>query len=232
VPRTRPPYPEEFRREAIRLARLGDKPQRKLAKDLGISDVTLRTGSRTRRPRAVSAQAASRTTSATSFSGSEMRTRPCEWSGRSCEKQRSSSRGRTTGGRRGVLVDRCGEEQLSRRRDVPRAARQPDWFSQLGAQGAVRSGAHGRVADREDQAHPRGQPGRVRGAQDPRRTAHGARRPCRPQADRAADESRRYRGRQAPQALQDDDPDSGDLARHRPGRAPVPTRSAQRAVGR
>jgi transposase len=42
VPRTRPPYPEEFRREAIRLAQLGDKPQRKLAEDLGISDVTLR----------------------------------------------------------------------------------------------------------------------------------------------------------------------------------------------
>jgi transposase len=42
VPRTRPPYPEGFRREAIRLARLGDKPQRQLAKDLGISDVTLR----------------------------------------------------------------------------------------------------------------------------------------------------------------------------------------------
>ena len=40
--RTRPPYPEEFRREAIRLAQLGDKPQRKLAKGLGISDVTLR----------------------------------------------------------------------------------------------------------------------------------------------------------------------------------------------
>jgi transposase len=42
VPRTRPPYPEEFRREAVRLARLGDKPQRRLAKDLGISDVSLR----------------------------------------------------------------------------------------------------------------------------------------------------------------------------------------------
>ena len=41
MPRTRPPYPEELRREAIRLAQLGDKPQRKLAKDLGISDVTL-----------------------------------------------------------------------------------------------------------------------------------------------------------------------------------------------
>jgi transposase len=42
VPRTRPPYPEEFRREAIKLALLGDKPQRRLAKGLGISDVTLR----------------------------------------------------------------------------------------------------------------------------------------------------------------------------------------------
>jgi transposase len=42
VPRTRPPYPEEFRREAIRLARLGEKPHSRLAKDLGISDVTLR----------------------------------------------------------------------------------------------------------------------------------------------------------------------------------------------
>ena len=42
VPRTRPPYPEEFRREAIRLAQLGDKPRCCLAKDLGISDVTLR----------------------------------------------------------------------------------------------------------------------------------------------------------------------------------------------
>jgi transposase len=42
VPRTRPRYPEEFRREAIRLAQLGDKPRRELAKDLGISDVTLR----------------------------------------------------------------------------------------------------------------------------------------------------------------------------------------------
>jgi transposase len=40
VPRTRPPYPEEFRREAVRLARLGDQPQRTLAKSLGISDVT------------------------------------------------------------------------------------------------------------------------------------------------------------------------------------------------
>ena len=42
MPRTRPPYPEQFRREAVRLAELGDKPQHRLAKDLGISEVTLR----------------------------------------------------------------------------------------------------------------------------------------------------------------------------------------------
>jgi transposase-like protein len=42
VPRTRPPHLQAVRREAIRLAQMGDKPQRRLAKDLGISDVTLR----------------------------------------------------------------------------------------------------------------------------------------------------------------------------------------------
>lgn len=60
APRTRPPYPEEFRREAIRLARLGDEPHSRLAKDLGISDVTLRNwlkevkASRGERPRGLS----------------------------------------------------------------------------------------------------------------------------------------------------------------------------------
>jgi transposase len=42
VPRASPPYPEEFGREAIKLALLGGKPQRKLAKDPGTSDVTPR----------------------------------------------------------------------------------------------------------------------------------------------------------------------------------------------
>ena len=61
MPRTRPPYPEGFRREAIRLARLGDRPQHRLAKDLGISDVTLRNwlreerAARGERPRGLSA---------------------------------------------------------------------------------------------------------------------------------------------------------------------------------
>jgi hypothetical protein len=41
VPRTGPPCAEGLRRGAIRLAGLGDEPQRRLAKGLGISDVTL-----------------------------------------------------------------------------------------------------------------------------------------------------------------------------------------------
>jgi DNA-binding beta-propeller fold protein YncE/transposase-like protein len=43
VPRHTLPYPEEFRREAVRLAKLGGKPRWKLAKELGITEVTLRT---------------------------------------------------------------------------------------------------------------------------------------------------------------------------------------------
>jgi transposase len=42
VPRTRPPYPEEFKREALELVRISGKSKRQVAEDLGISDVTLR----------------------------------------------------------------------------------------------------------------------------------------------------------------------------------------------
>jgi transposase len=41
VPRTRPPYPEEFKREAIELVRITGRSKRQVAEDLGISDVTL-----------------------------------------------------------------------------------------------------------------------------------------------------------------------------------------------
>ena len=41
MPRTRPPYPEEFKREAIELVRISSK-QHQIAEDLGIPDVTLR----------------------------------------------------------------------------------------------------------------------------------------------------------------------------------------------
>ena len=42
MPRTRPPYPPEFRAEAVRLAKTSGEPISRIAKDLGISDQTLR----------------------------------------------------------------------------------------------------------------------------------------------------------------------------------------------
>src|SRR3954454_24677495 len=41
MPRTRPPYPDEFRREAVQMLRAGRSPQ-ELAEALGVSAQTLR----------------------------------------------------------------------------------------------------------------------------------------------------------------------------------------------
>jgi transposase len=41
-----PPYPEEFRREAVRLLRRGDRPVPELARDLGVSPQSLRNWAR------------------------------------------------------------------------------------------------------------------------------------------------------------------------------------------
>ena len=46
MPKTRPPFPAEFRREAVKLMRESDKPVPQLAKDLGVSENTLRNWSR------------------------------------------------------------------------------------------------------------------------------------------------------------------------------------------
>jgi transposase-like protein len=42
LPTTKPPYPPEFRREAVRLLRSSDKTIPRIAADLGISDQSLR----------------------------------------------------------------------------------------------------------------------------------------------------------------------------------------------
>jgi transposase len=42
VPRTRPPYPPEFRAEAVRLVRSSGKPLSQISKDLGVSEQSLR----------------------------------------------------------------------------------------------------------------------------------------------------------------------------------------------
>ena len=43
MPRTRPPYPEQFRREAVELVRRSGQPVREIAKDLGVTEQSLRT---------------------------------------------------------------------------------------------------------------------------------------------------------------------------------------------
>jgi len=42
MPRTRPPYPEQFRREAVELVRKSGRPVSEIAKDLGVTDQSLR----------------------------------------------------------------------------------------------------------------------------------------------------------------------------------------------
>jgi transposase len=42
MPRTRPPYPEQFRREAVELVRRSGQPVREIAKDLGVTEQSLR----------------------------------------------------------------------------------------------------------------------------------------------------------------------------------------------
>jgi transposase len=42
VPRTRPPYPPEFRQEAVRLVQSGGRSQAQVARELGVAGETLR----------------------------------------------------------------------------------------------------------------------------------------------------------------------------------------------
>ena len=42
MPKTRPPYPPEFREEAVRLVRSSGRSAREIAGDLGVSEQTLR----------------------------------------------------------------------------------------------------------------------------------------------------------------------------------------------
>ncbi len=42
MPKSKPPYPPEFRAEAIRLARTSRKPHAQIARELGMTDETLR----------------------------------------------------------------------------------------------------------------------------------------------------------------------------------------------
>ena len=53
--KTRPPYPAEFRAEALSILRSGARTPAELARELGCTEQTLRTGCARTRPTAVSA---------------------------------------------------------------------------------------------------------------------------------------------------------------------------------
>lgn len=88
--RTRPPYPPEFRAEAVRLVRDGGQPIPEVARDLGCSEQTLRNWVA---QAAIDAGEAEGLTSDERAELGRLRRENgcCVRSGRSCERQRPSS---------------------------------------------------------------------------------------------------------------------------------------------
>ena len=83
MPRTRPPYPPEFRLEAVRLLRAGVRTPRQLAAELGCSEQTLRNWLRQDRLSVASARTCSRARSGSGCASSSAKTRCCARSARS-----------------------------------------------------------------------------------------------------------------------------------------------------
>ena len=138
MPRTRPPYPPEFRREAIKLVRISSKSQHQIAEDLGISDVTLRNWVKQAerdegtRPDGLSTDereelARLRRENQTLRMEREilLRRRPL------------FSPGKPASRRRDLRADRGREDELPGGVDVPDAGGEPHQLSRLGASRAV-----------------------------------------------------------------------------------------------
>jgi transposase len=125
VPRTRPPYSEEFKRETIELVRISSKSQRQIAEDLGISDVTLRNWVKQAERDAGKRPDGLSTDEREELARRVVRTRSCGWSARSLRRQQLFSPGRPASRRRDLLADRGGEGELSGLRDVQGASGEP-----------------------------------------------------------------------------------------------------------
>ena len=121
---SKPPYPPEFRREALELLRLSDKPVSQIAKDLGVSEQTLYVWRR-------QAQIAEGTREGlTSEEREELRrlrkeNRTLQMEKDILKKAAASFAREPTGGERGVLLHCRGEGRLSRSRVVPHPGGQP-----------------------------------------------------------------------------------------------------------
>ena len=129
MPRTRPPYPPEFRREAIKLVGISSKSQHQIAEDLGISDVTLRNWVKQAERDEGKRPDGLRPMSVRSSRGCVVRIRRCGWSVRSSRRRPLFSPGRPASRRRDLFADRGGEGELSGLRDVQSAGREPHQLS-------------------------------------------------------------------------------------------------------
>ena len=105
MPRTRPPYPPEFRREAIKLVRISSKSQHQIAEDLGISDVKLRNWVKQAERDEGNAPTVSRAMSVRNWRGCVVRTRRCGWSARSSRRRPLFSPGKPASRRRDLRAD-------------------------------------------------------------------------------------------------------------------------------
>ena len=86
MPRSHPPYPPEFRAEAVRLVRSGERNPEELARDLGCSAQAIRNWVR---------QAdldAGRRSDGLTTAERDCRDGPRQWGRRRCTRTRSSSR--------------------------------------------------------------------------------------------------------------------------------------------
>jgi hypothetical protein len=155
VPRSRPPYPPEFRAEAVRRARSAQQPLARTARGLGVSSETLRawikqadldSGQRTdgldhRRTRGPQPLASGEPHLAYGTGGP----------GKSQRLLRSGDRADPGSG---VPVRRARAGQLSGSRAVPRAGRLPQWLLRLAIPPTVGPCGGQRAADHHDPADP------------------------------------------------------------------------------
>ena len=202
MPRTKPAYPPEFRREAIRLVRASgeEHPIPGIAREIGVSDGTLRNW--VNQDEIDSGEREGLTTEEKEELrklGREVKT-PSVKRKRSCEKQRPSSPGRRSGIGEFLQAHRCGEGQLPGGDAVQDARSVQERLLRIAQQAALQQEPPGRRPHREDPRSPRQEPTDLRLPEVTRRVAF-ARSKVRTQEGSPTDESRRaarlYEGQEA-----------------------------------
>lgn len=170
-------YPDQFKREALELVRLTDRPASQIAEELGISDQTLRNWIKNDR--------IERGEERTDLSGDERRellelrreNKRLKMERDVLKKPRPSSRRRKIRSEEGVQVHSPGEGQLPGEGSGRGAWREPHRLLQLGEEATFGQGLGGSGVDRVDQVDSCRQPWCLRGPENPCGTANGPRHP-------------------------------------------------------